>query len=115
MDGIRYGSVEEYYQATKLYALCGHEKAAKLQYIREPFKIKQTAKEILRQCRVPHNAIDAWKRTDGLITLIYAVGLKFIQNPQLREKLLNTKDTIIVQTHAGDNLFASKLCLFKRY
>lgn len=98
--------MEEYYQATKLYALCGHTYAAKLQYIRDPFKIKQTAKEIIRNCRVPIKNIEAWKKRDGVVTLIYAIGLKFIQNPQLRDKLMNTKDSIIVQTHPGDNLFA---------
>ncbi|KAI6191361.1 DUF1768 domain-containing protein [Aphelenchoides bicaudatus] len=106
VNGVRYQSVEEYYQATKLFALCGHQNAAKLQYIREPFKIKQTAKEIIRQCRVPSSAIESWKRSDGIITLVYAIGSKFIQNPQMRDKLMNTKDTLIVQTHSGDNLFA---------
>lgn len=100
-------SVEHYYQATKLYALCGYETAAKLQFVREPFKAKQLAKEIVRRNRVPFQAIEAWKRSDGLVTLIYAVTLKFIQNPELREKLLKTGNALLVQTHAGDNFYAS--------
>jgi ribA/ribD-fused uncharacterized protein len=107
MSGITYLSVEHYYQATKLYSLCGYQTAAKLQYISAPFKAKQVAKQLINQYRINKNQIEAWKRTDGLVTLIYAVALKFIQNPDLRQKLLNTRDSLLVQTHPGDNFYAA--------
>lgn len=107
MNGIIYLSVEHYYQATKLYSLCGYQTAAKLQYISAPFKAKQVAKQLINQHRINRNQIEAWKRTDGLVTLIYAVALKFIQNPDLRQKLLETRDSLLIQTHPGDNFYAA--------
>lgn len=107
MNGIRYQSPEHYYQATKLYALCGYEVAARIQYVREPFKAKTVTKGLLRQYGVPHQSVEAWKQTDGLVTLMYAAALKFIQNQELREKLLDTKDNLIVEAHT-DHFFAGR-------
>ncbi|KAI6243818.1 DUF1768 domain-containing protein [Aphelenchoides fujianensis] len=109
INGIRYLSVEHYYQATKLYATCGYEDAAKIGRVREPFAAKKLAREILAANRVPPKAVDGWKQSDGLITLIYAVALKFIQNRDIREQLFATKDKLLVQTHAGDNFYAAGL------
>ncbi|KAI6173809.1 NADAR domain-containing protein [Aphelenchoides besseyi] len=73
----------------------------------ERSKQKKYAKETLANHGISSRTLNEWKQTDGLLTLIYAVALKFIQNPNLRELLFATSDKLLVQTHDGDNFYAS--------
>lgn len=39
--------------------------------------------------------------------LLHAIAYKFVQNSDLRAKLLETKDAILAHTYERDNLFAT--------
>lgn len=51
--------------------------------------------------------IETWRRTHGPILLHHAIVHKFLQNVDLREKLLKTGNAILVHTYEYDNMFAS--------
>ncbi|KAI6210500.1 hypothetical protein M3Y96_00335000 [Aphelenchoides besseyi] len=107
INGQIYASVEHYYQATKLYTICGFKQAEQIANCSGAFQAKKYAKETLANHGISSRTLNEWKQTDGLLTLIYAVALKFIQNPNLRELLFATSDKLLVQTHDGDNFYAS--------
>ncbi|KAI6205703.1 hypothetical protein M3Y94_00822500 [Aphelenchoides besseyi] len=107
INGQVYASVEHYYQATKLYTICGFKQAEEIANFNGAFQAKKFAKETLAEHGISARILNEWKQTDGLLTLIYAVALKFIQNPILREQLFATSEKLLVQTHNGDNFYAS--------
>ncbi|CAD5233806.1 unnamed protein product [Bursaphelenchus xylophilus] len=106
IGGIYYPSVEQYYQATKIYSLCGPHAASRLQTCRFPHEAKSRAKEILRRGNVSFRNVEAWKASQGVSVLLYANALKFLQNPKLMDKLRETGDKLLVQVYEGDNLYA---------
>lgn len=100
IDDHKYKSVEHYYQACKLYSLAGSEYALKLRNIKQATKVKATAKRILLSLGISTHSIEQWKATNGFIMLHHAMVHKYVQNVQLREKLLATDDAILA--HAYD-------------
>ncbi|CAD5230279.1 unnamed protein product [Bursaphelenchus okinawaensis] len=106
IGGILYPSVEQYYQATKLYSLCGPIAAGRLRACRFPQEAKVKAKHILQQFRVPYKTVDSWKNTQGVQVLLYANTLKFLQNFGLMEQLMETKEKLLVQLYEKDDVYA---------
>lgn len=107
IDGHDYQSVEHYYQACKLYTLAGAEFAAQLRQVNNPGKVKTSTRHILGQLRVGQDRVDEWKKTHGFVLLHHALVHKFVQNMDLRQKLLETGNKILVHTFDRDNLFAT--------
>ncbi|CAI2348562.1 unnamed protein product [Caenorhabditis sp. 36 PRJEB53466] len=106
VDGNEYNSVEHYYQACKLYTLVGKESAAQLKSAVTPLEVKKATKDILKG-KVPSKAVAEWKVKDSIAVLKHAITQKFKQNEDLKQKLLETGDKILIQTYIGDNFFAA--------
>lgn len=107
VEGHEYPSVEHYYQACKVYTLCGARIAAQLRQIMDPGQVKVYAKKLLRSANVSVEKIEEWKRTQGPILLHHAIVHKYVQNPDLRMKLLETGSGILAHTYERDNIFAT--------
>uniref|UniRef100_A0A8R1HQN1 NADAR domain-containing protein n=1 Tax=Caenorhabditis japonica TaxID=281687 RepID=A0A8R1HQN1_CAEJA len=105
VDGNEYNSVEHYYQACKLYTLINKEAAAELKAAATPIEVKKATKDILKG-KVTSQAVSEWKMKDSFAVLKYAITQKFVQNEELKLKLLETGDKILIQTYIGDNFFA---------
>jgi len=108
IDGHDYPSVEHYYQACKLYTLAGSEHALKLKDIEQPFKVKIAAKRILASLNITKKTVDDWKATHGFIVLNHANVHKFVQNLDLRKKLLDTGDSLLAHAYT-ETFFACGL------
>lgn len=106
VEGHNYSSLEHYYQACKVYTLAGSHYAEQLRQIGDGGRVKILAKKLLRMANVSSEKIDAWRRTHGAILVHHAIVHKFLQNPDLREKLLNTGNAILAHTYEYDNMFA---------
>ncbi|KAF8368642.1 hypothetical protein PRIPAC_86471 [Pristionchus pacificus] len=106
IDNFNYPSVEHYYQACKLYTLAGSESAKRISGLIEASQCKSVARNILNAINVPKGRVEAWRRTDAPEILLYACVSKFAQSRELREKLLNTGDALLVHTFEKDNLYA---------
>ncbi|VDO47785.1 unnamed protein product [Brugia timori] len=107
VDGHEYPSVEHYYQACKLYTLGGARFAAQLRNISNAGLIKVHTKKLLRSANVSIEKVEEWKRTQGPVLLHHAIVHKFVQNPQLRTKLLETGNALLAHTYERDNIFAT--------
>jgi len=106
IDGNEYGSVEQYYQACKLYELAGPEHALLLRNIRSPAQAKVAARNILLRLGIKNQAIDDWKANNGINMLYHAILHKFAQNRALRQKLISTGKAILAQSYERDSYFA---------
>lgn len=51
--------------------------------------------------------MEEWKRIQGPVLLHHAIVHKFVQNPELRAKLLETGNALLVHTYERDNIFAA--------
>ncbi|EJD74204.1 hypothetical protein, variant [Loa loa] len=107
VDGHDYPSVEHYYQACKLYTLGGARLAAQLRNIPDAGLVKAHTKKLLRSANVSLEKVEEWKRTQGPVLLHHAIVHKFVQNPELRAKLLETGDALLAHTYERDNIFAT--------
>ncbi|KAM3728704.1 Uncharacterized protein ACO02O_05237 [Dirofilaria immitis] len=107
VDGHDYPSVEHYYQACKLYTLGGARLAAQLRNIPDAGLVKAHTKKLLRSANVSLEKIEEWKRTQGPVLLHHAIVHKFVQNPELRAKLLETGNALLAHTYERDNIFAA--------
>ncbi|KHN77794.1 Uncharacterized protein F44E2.8 [Toxocara canis] len=107
VEGHEYPSVEHYYQACKLYTLGGAQLAAQIRRIPDAGQVKVFAKRLLRKAGVSLEKIEEWKHTQGPVLLHHAIVHKFVQNADLREKLLETGDAILAHTYDRDNIFAT--------
>ncbi|VDK84493.1 unnamed protein product [Onchocerca ochengi] len=107
VDGHDYPSVEHYYQACKLYTLGGARLAAQLRNIPDVGSIKAHTKKLLRSANVSLEKVEEWKRIQGPVLLHHAIVHKFVQNPELRAKLLETGNALLVHTYERDNIFAA--------
>ena len=106
IDDHEYKSVEHYYQACKLYSLAGSQHALQLRNINEATKVKAVAKRILLSLNITKESIDQWKSTHGFIMLHHAMVHKYVQNIELREKLLATDDAILAHSYDRDSFYA---------
>ncbi|KAF1761062.1 hypothetical protein GCK72_009316 [Caenorhabditis remanei] len=107
VDGNEYNSVEHYYQACKLYVLAGQETAAKLKASETPLEVKKSTKVILKEAKIPAKLISEWKDKESIGVLKHVILHKFNQNEELKAKLLETGDKILIQTYLGDSYFAA--------
>uniref|UniRef100_A0A915PGE3 NADAR domain-containing protein n=1 Tax=Setaria digitata TaxID=48799 RepID=A0A915PGE3_9BILA len=107
VDGHDYPSVEHYYQACKLYTLGGARLAAQLRHIPDAGQVKTYTKKLLRSASVSLDKVEEWKRTQGPVLLHHAIVHKFVQNPELRVKLLETGAALLAHTYERDNIFAT--------
>ncbi|VDN31451.1 unnamed protein product [Gongylonema pulchrum] len=107
VDGHEYPSVEHYYQACKLYTLGGARLAAQLRIITDAGQVKVYTKKLLRSANVPLEQVEQWKRTQGPVLLHHAIVHKFVQNADLRTKLLETGNALLAHTYERDNIFAT--------
>ncbi|CCD71232.1 NADAR family protein [Caenorhabditis elegans] len=107
VDGNEYNSVEHYYQACKLYVLTGEQSAAQLKASETPIEVKKATKNILKEAKIPAKKISAWKDKDSIAVLKHVIYHKFNQNDELKVKLLDTGDKILIQTYIGDTYFAA--------
>ncbi|CAI5446379.1 unnamed protein product [Caenorhabditis angaria] len=107
VDGHSYNSVEHYYQACKVFTLAGKDTAQLLRTATTPIEVKQEVKKILKDRNIEKANIEKWKRLDSFTVLEHAIYQKFKQNEELRKKLLDSQDKILVQTYMGDNFFAA--------
>ncbi|CAD6188602.1 unnamed protein product [Caenorhabditis auriculariae] len=106
IDGHEYTSVEHYYQACKLFTLAGQDVAAQTKTAKTPFEVKKLAKRLLQNA-VQSEKIDEWKRTEAFTVLKHATYQKFAQNQELKDKLLETGNKILVHSYGGDTHFAA--------
>lgn len=51
--------------------------------------------------------VEDWKRTQGPVLLHHAIVHKFVQNPELRARLLETGTALLAHTYERDNIFAA--------
>ncbi|VDM95506.1 unnamed protein product [Thelazia callipaeda] len=107
VDGHDYPSVEHYYQACKLYTLGGARLATQLRYITDAGQVKIHTKKLLRAANVSLEKIEEWKRTQGPVLLHHAIVHKFVQNPELRAKLIESGGALLAHTYERDNIFAT--------
>lgn len=107
VDGNEYNSVEHFYQACKLYTLLGQEKAAELKATESPIDVKKATKALLKEAKVSPKKIEEWKDKDSIGVLKHVILAKFEQNEELKAKLLETGDKILIQTYFGDTYFAA--------
>uniref|UniRef100_A0A1I7UD14 DUF1768 domain-containing protein n=1 Tax=Caenorhabditis tropicalis TaxID=1561998 RepID=A0A1I7UD14_9PELO len=107
VDGNEYNSVEHYYQACKLYILVGEKSAAALKASGTPLEVKKATKEILNQEKIKAKEINDWKDKDSVGVLKHVLLQKFQQHEDLKAKLLETGDKLLVQTYIGDTYFAA--------
>uniref|UniRef100_A0A914N2H3 NADAR domain-containing protein n=2 Tax=Meloidogyne incognita TaxID=6306 RepID=A0A914N2H3_MELIC len=106
VDGHDYPSVEHYYQACKIFSLVGPDQAQLLRNVLDTLKVKQKAKDILRNYRVNNQKVEHWKNTTGLLVLLHGIRFKFTQNQEMRDKLLATGDALLCQAYDRDAFYA---------
>jgi predicted NAD-dependent protein-ADP-ribosyltransferase YbiA (DUF1768 family) len=109
IDGNSYPSVEHYYQACKVFSLAGPQYALILHKIKDTGAVKVKAKNVLRQLRIKDDAINQWKKTHGFVVLYHAIVYKFLQNLDIRQKLIDTNDAILAHTYNRENFYACGL------
>jgi ribA/ribD-fused uncharacterized protein len=105
--GHLYPTVEHYYEACKVYALCGPFQAMYLKGAQDPGQVKSLSKRILAAQRKTKKDAERWKRRDGLLVIRVGLMEKFRQNPRLRNNLFKTGDALLVQCNQYDTLWST--------
>jgi len=107
IDGHQYPSCEHYYQACKLFMLAGPGCAMQIRKITDAGKVKQATRQLLQSFGVRRDQVDEWKSTHGLHILRHALRHKFIQHKELQEKLIATKDNLLLHVYDMDKVYAT--------
>ncbi|PAV88147.1 hypothetical protein WR25_17758 [Diploscapter pachys] len=106
IDEVTYPSVEHYYQACKVYLLGNNDLSSKISTVKNPQQTKSQARKLLNGVATKEK-VEEWKMKDAPKILQYALKVKFTQNPELRKKLLETKDAILAHAFKNDSVFAT--------
>ncbi|MFH4977172.1 hypothetical protein AB6A40_003881 [Gnathostoma spinigerum] len=107
IDGHEYSSVEHYYQACKAYTLGGSQAASRLRGIDDSGNVKTVTRRLLRDAGVTNEQVVEWKRSHAPVLLHHAITHKYVQNPELRSKLMETGDALLAQAYDLENIFAT--------
>jgi predicted NAD-dependent protein-ADP-ribosyltransferase YbiA (DUF1768 family) len=103
----KYPNVETYYEACKLYCLVDSSYAPLLQKARYAAEAKKIASNILRKYNVSRKVVNQFKRHEGAHAVYNATYAKFNDNPELKKKLLETGNKLIIHSYDKDDIFAS--------
>uniref|UniRef100_A0AC34FTN4 NADAR domain-containing protein n=1 Tax=Panagrolaimus sp. ES5 TaxID=591445 RepID=A0AC34FTN4_9BILA len=102
-----YPNVETYYEACKLFCLIHYSCSTLVQKARYAAAAKKIASDMMRKYKIPRKVIDEWKLREGAQAVYNATLAKFEENPDLKKKLLDTGDKLIVQCYEKDGIFGS--------
>uniref|UniRef100_A0A914CHE9 C-type lectin domain-containing protein n=1 Tax=Acrobeloides nanus TaxID=290746 RepID=A0A914CHE9_9BILA len=104
--GNVYKSIKHYYQASKFFALCGPTFSSRLASVHKPAYVKKFVRRILAERSVPRDAVEKWKKSQGLTILNFAIHQKIGQNPSLAKRLIETEKKILDHALDGDGYLA---------
>uniref|UniRef100_A0AC34RA60 NADAR domain-containing protein n=1 Tax=Panagrolaimus sp. JU765 TaxID=591449 RepID=A0AC34RA60_9BILA len=104
---VTYPCVESYYQACKVSQLVGQNAAFELMSATNGAKAKQHARNIIRGHKISPLDVEEWKRSFGVNAIYYGTYYKFLQNRELRKKLFETGDKLIIHDYPKDALYSS--------
>jgi ribA/ribD-fused uncharacterized protein len=100
-----YPNVETYYEACKLFCLIHPSCSPLVQKAKYAAGAKKIASEMMKKHNIPRKVINAWKLREGAQAVYNATFAKFDQNSELKKKLLETGDKMIVHCYEKDNIF----------
>lgn len=93
IDGYLWPTAEHYYQAMKTSSLRHQERIRKLP---RPGMAKRYGKNVLLR--------NDWQKVKDIIMLT-ALRAKFVQNPELKQKLLDTGDTQLIEGNRWGDIY----------
>lgn len=74
--GYNYPTAFHYYEANKVFALCGAQEANKVRQAGHTGEVRKAMRHAIR--KVPHSVIEQWKRSEGLNVM--RVSIEFSDN-----------------------------------
>ncbi|KAE9554167.1 hypothetical protein FO519_002647 [Halicephalobus sp. NKZ332] len=107
ISGVHYPSVENYYQACKIYSLIGNYAVWNFKNLKDGFSAKKNAKSVIKKEGISPKVVESWKNEGGVQAVFYATYYKFKQNPRLRKRLFQTGDNLIVHDYKNDKIYSS--------
>ena len=102
-DGSVYNSMEQYYTAHKALFFDDKSAHATIMGLKDPVSMMRV--------RIKNFKSDAWKGEDVKV-MKSGLLLKYDQNPILKDKLLQTKDTVLCEANPKDSYWGSGISMY---
>jgi len=107
ISGVHYPSVENYYQACKIYSLVGNYAVWNMRNLKDGFAAKKHSRAVMQKEKINPKIVQFWKIGGGVQAIFYATYYKFKQNPRLRRKLFETGENLIIHDYKNDRMYSS--------